>query len=110
MWKMAPREARSGAGYKRGSPANVSDDWPTCSITVDWNPRRLCGTAHRNGAMSTKWLVYGAASLCDSCTRPSLKAHTFIFQNRRISYDNSTSLLHEAHRTSTDSSRVDGSP
>ena len=39
---------------QRSSPANVSVDWPTCSITVDWNPPRLCEALHRNGAMSTR--------------------------------------------------------
>ena len=50
-------EVRSGTGYKHYSPANVSGDWPTCSITVDWTPLRLCEAFYRNGAMSTRSLV-----------------------------------------------------
>ncbi len=49
-------------GSRPGSRVNRSGDWPTCSITVDSHLRRLCGTAHRNGAMSTRSLVCGVSS------------------------------------------------
>jgi hypothetical protein len=47
---------------QRCCPASVSSDWPTCSTTVGWVPERLCSSVKRNGVMSTRSLVCGAAS------------------------------------------------
>ncbi len=51
----------------RGCPVSVSSDWPTSSITVSWVPERWCGSVHRSGTISRRYIVCAETSCSDCC-------------------------------------------